>query len=163
MTVAEIEPNQLAQLAADGQAVQLIDVRSAAEFQSVHAESATNVPLDQLDPQAVMAARSADDPLYVICQMGGRSRKACQQFIDAGFTNVVNVAGGTARWESQGLPVVKSPPQAKFPMGIAAAALIAIGLVLASMLTTAPWVGVTVSMVGAAVWVYHVIQGGGGC
>ena len=113
MTVQEIQPSELAKLQTNDQSISLIDVRMPAEFQGTHAKGAVNHPLDSLDTKAIMGARngSADQPLYVICQMGGRSRKACEQFIADGFSNVVNVAGGTTLWESQGLPVVKSDKQ----------------------------------------------------
>ena len=89
--------------------VELIDVRMPTEYREVHAECARNVPLDSLDPKAVMAARngSADKPLYVICRSGNRSAQACKKFIDAGFENVVNVDGGTTAWDKAGLPVVR--------------------------------------------------------
>ena len=87
----------------------LIDVRMPTEFRTVHAECARSMPLDALNPQAVMAARngSAEQPLYVICRSGNRSSQACQKFIDAGYNNVVNVEGGTLAWEKAGLPVVR--------------------------------------------------------
>jgi hypothetical protein len=44
-------------------------------------------------------------PLYLICQSGSRGGKACEQFIAAGFENVVNVEGGTQAWDAAGLPV----------------------------------------------------------
>ena len=43
----------------------------------------------------------------MICQMGGRSKQACEKFHAAGFANVVNVEGGTAAWVEAGLPVVR--------------------------------------------------------
>jgi rhodanese-related sulfurtransferase len=43
--------------------------------------------------------------LYVICQSGNRSSKACGAFVAAGFNNVVNVDGGTTAWNKAGLPV----------------------------------------------------------
>jgi rhodanese-related sulfurtransferase len=89
------------------QGADLIDVRTPGEFREVHASFARNVPLGSLDPQAVMQARNgaSEKPLYVICQRGNRSKKACQQFLDAGFTNVVNVDGGTQAWSEAGRPV----------------------------------------------------------
>jgi rhodanese-related sulfurtransferase len=87
--------------------VDLIDVRTPVEFRELHASIARNVPLDSLDPGQVIAGRngSGDEPLYVICRGGNRSSKAVKQFIDAGFTNVINVEGGTTAWEEAGLPV----------------------------------------------------------
>ncbi len=89
--------------------VDVIDVRMPTEFREIHAECARNVPLDSLDPKAVMASRngSAVQPLYVICRGGNRSVQACKKFIDAGFENVVNVEGGTIAWDKAGLPVVR--------------------------------------------------------
>lgn len=103
-----IRVNELADKQHQGE-IELIDVRMPTEFREVHAECARNVPLESLDPHAIMKARngSADHPLYVICRGGNRSTQACQKFIDAGFTNVVNVDGGTLAWEKAGLPVVR--------------------------------------------------------
>ncbi|MGB7329703.1 MAG: rhodanese-like domain-containing protein [Rubripirellula sp.] len=87
--------------------VDLIDVRTPVEFREVHADGAVNVPLDGLVPAEVLQSRGdrADEPLYLICKSGGRSAKAAQKCIDAGFTNVVSVDGGTSAWAQAGLPV----------------------------------------------------------
>lgn len=87
----------------------LIDVRTPMEYAEVHAEGARPVPLDRLDPAAVMASRTgrADEPLFVICRSGARAAKACEAFRAAGFRNVLNVEGGTDAWERMGLAVVR--------------------------------------------------------
>jgi len=106
--LATVSARQLAELNSQNK-VELIDVRTPAEYREVHASIARNVPLDSLDPNQLMQARngSADQPLYVICQSGSRSGNACQKFIDAGFPNVVSVEGGTSAWDEAGLPVVR--------------------------------------------------------
>lgn len=81
----------------------LIDVRTAAEFREVHAEGATLVPLDELDPEAL----AAEAPLYIICETGERARKAAEKLRAAGRADVIVVDGGTQRWASAGLPVVR--------------------------------------------------------
>ena len=51
--------------------IELIDVRTPAEYSAVHVEFAENFPLDQLDITAIQQSRhSPDQPLYVICKMG---------------------------------------------------------------------------------------------
>ncbi len=87
--------------------IDLIDVRTPAEFEEVHAVAARNVPLHTLDPDAVMNDRCPDSnrPLYVICKAGGRSAQAQQKFLEAGYSCVVNVEGGTDAWCAAGLPV----------------------------------------------------------
>ena len=87
---------------------EIIDVRTSAEYKAVHADGAKNIPLDTLDPAQVMSGRDQAKPLYVICKAGGRGEKACHAFINAGFENVVNIAGGTDAWVSKGLPAQKS-------------------------------------------------------
>jgi rhodanese-related sulfurtransferase len=115
---------------------QIIDVRTPAEYAEVHAESARLVPLDRLDPAAVMTARpcAADEPLYVICKSGGRAAKACEQFQAAGFANVVSIEGGTAAWERAGLPVVRGTSRRVISLErqvrIGAGSLVLLGLAL---------------------------------
>src|SRR6266540_7401910 len=91
-----ITPQQLQDLTLDGRSLDLIDVRSPAEFREVHVAFARNVPLDRLDPRIVQAGRAADakEPLYVICRSGSRGKQACEKFLAAGMTSVVNVDGG---------------------------------------------------------------------
>ncbi len=103
-----ISVHELTQREAQGN-VDLIDVRTPMEFQAVHAVAARNIPLDKLDPQGVMKDRDsgADRAVYVICKSGGRAGKAQRKFADAGFSNVINVEGGTDAWVAAGLPVVR--------------------------------------------------------
>jgi rhodanese-related sulfurtransferase len=86
--------------------VELIDVRTVEEFNEIRAVGARNVPLDRLNPAALMRCRQVTaDPVYFICAVGGRSAWACELMMAAGFENVVNVEGGTQQWYSASLPV----------------------------------------------------------
>lgn len=129
-----ITPNELAQKRQSGKAQDLIDVRTPMEFQELHVDFARNVPLDRLDPQAVQAARQggADQPLYVICRSGSRGKQACEKFVAAGISNVVNVEGGTLACETAGLPVVrgKKAMSLERQVRIAAGALVVTGAAL---------------------------------
>jgi rhodanese-related sulfurtransferase len=101
-----ISPPALYDLVRQGQSVELIDVRTPAEFQEVHADLAVSAPLYGLDPAGLAQARKpGDQPLYLICRSGGRSQRACELFIAAGYPNVVNVDGGTVAWLEANLPV----------------------------------------------------------
>lgn len=131
--LATISAKQLAEL--DGQGnVELIDVRTPVEFREVRAAIARNVPLDSLDPHAVMKQLDGDAerPIYMICKSGSRGAKACQKFIDAGYPNVVNVEGGTQAWDEAGLPVVrgKKAMSLERQVRIAAGFLVVIGAAL---------------------------------
>ncbi|MEZ6061196.1 MAG: rhodanese-like domain-containing protein [Planctomycetaceae bacterium] len=142
---------QLAELGRNGN-VELIDVRTSMEFRHVHAVGARSVPLDSLDVNALMAARNgnSDEPLYVICRSGSRAKNACRAFHEAGFTNVVNVEGGTLAWEQAGLPVNRGASKMislERQVRIAAGLLIVLGAVLA--VTVDRWFAGLSGFVGA--------------
>ena len=106
--VKTVDPVEIQRLLDTGYAVELIDVRTPAEYREIHAVGAKNVPLDKLDPTQMIHGRdSGSEPLYLICRSDSRGKKACEAFIAAGYTNVVNVAGGTIAWDDLGLPVVR--------------------------------------------------------
>jgi len=115
--------------------VDLVDVRTPVEFHEVHLASARNVPLDRLDPHAVMNGRlgAAEEPVYVICRSGSRGQKACDRFRSAGYTNILNVEGGTLACVEAGLPVVRGPKVMSLErqVRIAAGSLVLIGIALA--------------------------------
>ena len=90
----EIEVSQLAEKIAAG--FKVVDVREMDEYTDGHIPGAIHVPL-QTVPDNLESFRS-DQDVFVVCQVGGRSGKACQYLIDQGVTNVVNVAGGTSGW-----------------------------------------------------------------
>ncbi|HEV3029430.1 MAG TPA: rhodanese-like domain-containing protein, partial [Planctomycetota bacterium] len=102
--VATISPEEVQARRAAGP-VALIDVRTPAEFRSLHAEGATLVPLEQLDP----ASLGPGAPVYLICETGPRAFMAAERLKAAGRADVVVVDGGTTRWAAAGLPVVRGP------------------------------------------------------
>lgn len=87
--------------------VEIIDVRTLEEFREVRAAAVRHVPMDAIDPQELVQSRAlpAEEPLYFICHLGGRSGHVCMAMIASGYPNVVNVTGGTDAWEEAGLPV----------------------------------------------------------
>lgn len=129
-----ITPQELAKLCKDGKKIDLIDVRTPVEYREVHIEIARNVPLDQLDAVALMQGRndSANEPLYFICRSGSRGQLACEKFLKAGFSNVVNIEGGTMACVGAGLPVVRGKKAISLErqVRIAAGLLVLLGAVL---------------------------------
>jgi len=134
MSIAVLQPQELADLCRQGRKIDLIDVRTPVEYQEVHVEMARNVPLDRLDPAALMQSRngSISDPLYVICRSGSRGRQACEAFLKAGFSNVVNIDGGTMACVEAGLPVVRGKKAISLErqVRIAAGSLVLLGAAL---------------------------------
>ena len=132
--IAQITPQELQALIRGGRTIELIDVRTPVEFQSVHLSCARNVPLDELNPGA-LKARSLDEHVYLICQGGGRGYKACEQLCAAGFTKVFNIEGGTAACVAAGLPVVRGKKSVSLErqVRIIAGAFVLVGAVLGLM------------------------------
>jgi rhodanese-related sulfurtransferase len=153
--ITTISPLELSQRRKGGQPIDLIDVRTPAEFREVHVDFARNMPLDRLDPQAVKSQHSdisqhngADQPLYVICRSGSRGKQACDKLAAAGL-NVVNVEGGTLAWDAAGLPVVRGKKAISLErqVRIAAGFLVLVGAVLA--MTVHPYFAGLSAFVGA--------------
>jgi rhodanese-related sulfurtransferase len=103
-----ITVNELNTLLSGGGNLNLIDVRTPAEFEGVHVPSARLLPLDTLDCAAALAehnkARNAS-PIYILCHSGVRAKKAAEKFAAVGFEDCVVVEGGTQAWAEAGLPV----------------------------------------------------------
>jgi rhodanese-related sulfurtransferase len=134
MKIPTITPRELDRLRTAGQAADLLDVRTPVEYREVHVARARNVPLDRLDPMAVMqrGQGSGEQPLYLICRSGSRGRQACEKFLAAGYSNVVNVEGGTLAWVEAGLPVVRGKQAISLErqVRIVAGSLVLLGVLL---------------------------------
>ena len=70
----------------------LLDVREPDEFAAGHIPDAVNLPLQQFMKIGELVA-DKDTPLFVYCQFGGRSKRACTGFTKLGYTAVKNIGG----------------------------------------------------------------------
>ena len=151
MTMKSISASDLLAMRNEGKPIDVLDVRTPVEFREIHAEGARSVPLDRLDPKAVMAGRNgiSDEPLYVICQSGNRAKQACERFDAAGFPVAVLIEGGTQAWEKAGGPVVRGQKAVSLErqVRILAGSLVFLGAVLA--LTVNLWLVLLSAFVGA--------------
>ncbi|MBX7244752.1 MAG: rhodanese-like domain-containing protein [Candidatus Sumerlaeaceae bacterium] len=89
--------------------VDLRDVRTPAEFESVHIPGATNCPLDKLNEADFQKSLLANEggPVYLICKAGSRAVQAAEKCTGWGHPNVVIVEGCMQRWEAENLPVLR--------------------------------------------------------
>lgn len=104
MGVSEISPAE-ARPAVEAAYSQFVDVRTPEEYASGHAYRAINIPLDTL--AANLDKLEKNEPVYLICQTGSRSKKAAQMLVDAGFSQAISLSGGTSAWQADGLPMTK--------------------------------------------------------
>jgi rhodanese-related sulfurtransferase len=108
MGVSEITPQQ-ARPGVEAAYSQFIDVRTPEEFAVAHAYRTRNIPLDQLKDN--LDKLEKNEPVYLICQSGRRSKQAAEILIDAGFTQAISIAGGTNAWKEAGLPMADTTGQ----------------------------------------------------
>jgi rhodanese-related sulfurtransferase len=100
--IGEISVSELEQLIATGSL--LIDVREADEFAAGHVPTAISIPLSTVHDRVDEFRHQGT--VYVICQVGGRSMRACQYLADFDIDNLVNIVGGTTGWIALGNDVV---------------------------------------------------------
>jgi glyoxylase-like metal-dependent hydrolase (beta-lactamase superfamily II)/rhodanese-related sulfurtransferase len=99
--VKEIKPEWVA---AHRKALQVVDVRSEAEFrgQLGHIDGALLIPIDDLRERA--SEVSQEKPTVVVCQTGKRASLGASILEKAGNSRVANLAGGMVKWRELGLP-----------------------------------------------------------
>jgi rhodanese-related sulfurtransferase len=91
-----------AALAAARGTVRIVDVREPDELTGDlgHIPGVDPVPLGTLAAQAARWDRSAD--IVVVCRSGGRSARAAEVLVAAGFRRVMNLAGGMLAYRAAG-------------------------------------------------------------
>lgn len=101
ITVAEAEERR-----ASG--ARLIDVRERVEFDAVRVPGSELMPMSTI--QQWYTDLTPDEEIMVLCRSGNRSASVVDALIEqAGFTNVVNIAGGIIAWSEAGLPIEVEP------------------------------------------------------
>lgn len=126
--VENITASKLKELLNAPEGVQLIDVRTPAEYEEVHLRDAVNVPLDKLSKDKI---KDDAKPLVFICRSGGRGRRAAEQM--AGIRETVyNVEGGTTAAVESGITSVRGRKSMSLErqVRIAAGSLVLLGFAL---------------------------------
>lgn len=138
MEIKRITPEEAKALLDSSAGYNYLDVRTVAEFEAGHVVGAKNIPL--LEPDAsgrmqmnpgfveiVEANFGRDSKCITGCQKGGRSLKAAELLLRAGFTHVLDMRGGFGGetdemgrltfpgWAPRGLPTTReSAPEDRY-------------------------------------------------
>ena len=87
--------------------VQVLDVRTAEEYQSGHIDDAINIDVNSESFATEADVLDKDKPVLVYCRSGKRSLAASEKLREMGFTKIVNLDGGMLSWEEAKMPVKK--------------------------------------------------------
>ena len=85
--------------------IQLVDVRTPAEFADGHLPNAINVNVMDDNFDAEMAKLDKEKPVMVYCKSGGRSAKAASKLKVQGFKNISDLDGGITSWKQADKPI----------------------------------------------------------
>ena len=104
-TIPQITVDELNELIVGKTPLQILDVRRPPEYESGHVASARPAPLLSLHEKLADLRLDPAKPTAVICAGGYRSSAATSILQQQGFSNLLNVTGGTSAWVNAGYPV----------------------------------------------------------
>jgi len=103
--VPQITVNDLHLLISEPTPLQILDVRRPPEYQCGHLPRALKAPLLSLQQDLSNLGLDPTKLTAVICAGGYRSSAATSILQQHGFSNLLNVTGGTSAWIAAGYPV----------------------------------------------------------
>lgn len=100
--VKEICPTTTQNWVKDG--ALLVDVRERDEVAQLAYDvpNIINIPLSEFEERFMEIPKDKD--VVMVCKGGGRSLRAAGFLVNHGYTNVVNMQHGIARWVQKGFP-----------------------------------------------------------
>lgn len=130
--VERVDAHVVVEWMRDPDKVIVIDVRTPAEYETVHIRGSYNVPLDVLGDHPATLAAHLDRDCVLVCASGVRSADAQRRLAGVGATNVHVLDGGVSAVEQAGGDVVRG--QARWALErqvrLVAGSLTLVGLLL---------------------------------
>lgn len=84
----------------ENKSIQLVDVRTKAEFETSHIKGAMNADvLKEEKFKNQFEEYNKEEPVYIYCRSGNRSQKASQLLCELGFKKIYDLKGGYLTWE----------------------------------------------------------------
>ena len=81
------------------ESVQLVDVRTPAEFKEGAIPNALNIDVNNAGFDEEIQKLDKTKPVYVYCRSGARSGQACKIMNELGFEKAYNLVGGILAWQ----------------------------------------------------------------
>lgn len=135
--------------------VRVIDVRTPAEFETVHIPGSWNVPLDLLREHRAELTLHLDDDVVLVCRSGVRAGQAEQALAGSGLPGLRVLEGGMSAWEAARAPVRRGRQswELERQVRLLAGALVASGVAGSVLAPRLKWLagGIGTGLVVAAV------------
>ena len=149
---------EAARVVANGGAASVIDVRTAAEFESEHIPGSHLIPVDQIEARAD-EVRATPAPRLLLCQGGNRATTAANILDKLNVADVSVVQGGIAAYIQAGGSTVKGKAHMSLErqVRIVAGSFVLLGVLLGyfvhpGFLGIAGFVGAGLIFAGIANW-----------
>lgn len=128
--VTALDPATLRSWFREHQDLMVIDVRSAAEFESLHIRGSYNVPLPLLSEHTEELAARLGSRVVLVCQSGARAEQARQRLGGAGIGTAYVLTGGVPGFAAAGGDVVRGRNRwdLERQVRLAAGSLVLVGL-----------------------------------
>jgi rhodanese-related sulfurtransferase len=85
--------------------VQLIDVRTAEEYDLEHIAKSQNIDIRSPDFDQEITRLDKERPVLLYCHSGKRSAECAMKLKDAGFVKIYDLSGGITKWKYSGFEV----------------------------------------------------------
>ncbi len=99
--VSQITVRELADKIASGERIQLIDVRQPWENEHCRIPNSVLIPLNELIEHMGDIEAEESSLIVVYCHHGIRSLSGAALILQAGYNNVVSLAGGIDAWSKE--------------------------------------------------------------
>lgn len=127
-------------------APRVLDVRTAAEFMTVHIPDSYNVPLDLLREHGGELSRHLQQDVVLVCRSGARAAAAETLLTETGLPNVHVLAGGLLGWQATDAPVTRGPARWDLDrqVRLVAGALVLTGIIASVLAPGMKWLSAAV-------------------
>lgn len=104
--IKECSVKDLQEKLAGNNQTQFIDCRENQEWQELHIEGVTLLPLSEFETKYETILKDKNASVVIHCRSGKRSMNACLFLLSKGFTDLTNVEGGIMAWVQEGFPII---------------------------------------------------------
>ena len=94
-----IMPAEVKDRLAQGQKLNIIDVREDEEVAAGMIPGAVHIPMGQI-PERLSEIEPTDE-IILVCRSGGRSSRVYEYLEGRGYTGLLNMTGGMLEWEKR--------------------------------------------------------------